>query len=130
VIDAEQDDLNKALKLCEKALQQENKKKEIPEILIEPILSLPCFEVWLLLHFRFSDQPFVNFASLLPELHLNIPNYQKNDPGIFLKVGGGEGLQRALTNTVRLRNALKQKGAGNPSTEMDKIVEAMIAIQT
>jgi len=130
LIDAEQADLTKALKQCEKPLQHENKKKEIPEIRIEPILSSPCFEVWLLLHFRFSDQPLHNFASLLPELEVNLPNYQKNDPAIFLKVGGGEGLKRALVNTARLRNALCETGAINPSTDMDKLVEAMVAIQT
>ncbi len=129
LIDAEQADLTKALKQCEKPLQHENKKKEIPEIRIEPILSAPCFEVWLLLHFRFSDQPFHNFASLLPELEINLPNYQKNDPTIFLKVGGSAGLNHALVNTARLRNALNQTGASNPSTDMDKLVEAMVDIQ-
>ena len=45
LIDAEQDDLNKALKLCNTPLQRSNKKKDLSEIRIEPIISTPCFEV-------------------------------------------------------------------------------------
>ena len=43
--------------------------------------------------------------------------------------GGCEGLKRALVNTARLRNALSETGANNPSTDMDKLVEAMVDIQ-
>jgi hypothetical protein len=129
VIDAEQADLPRALQQCVTPLQRENKKKVLPEVRIEPILSAPCFEVWLLLHFRFCDQPFNHFADVLPELEASLPDYQKNDPAIFLKVGGGEGLERALVNTVLLRNALTQTGAISPATDMDKLIEALRAIQ-
>ena len=88
LIDAEQADLAKALLHCNTPLQRESKKKELPEIRIEPILSSPCFEVWLLLHFRYCDRPFVHFADVLPELEACLPEYQKNNPAIFMNVGG------------------------------------------
>lgn len=58
LMDAEQDDLEQAIRSCREPLQIGNQKKAIPEICIEPIISSPCFEVWLLLHFRFSINPF------------------------------------------------------------------------
>jgi hypothetical protein len=125
LIDTEQADLSQALKLCKTPLQRENKKKGLPLIHIEPILSAPCFEVWLLLHFRYCDQPFARFADVLPELQASLPDYQKSEPAIFLKVGGGEGLERALLNTAQLRNSLEQTNSTSPATDMDKLVEAL-----
>lgn len=129
LIDTEQADLAQALKLCKTPLQRENKKKGLPLIHIEPILSAPCFEVWLLLHFRYCDQPFTRFADVLPELQVNLPDYQKSEPAIFLKVGGGEGLARALLNTAKLRNFLKQTASATPATDMDRLVEALTTMK-
>lgn len=55
LMDAEQDDLPHALKLCKTPLQRESQKKGLARICIEPVVSNPCFEFWLLLHFRYSD---------------------------------------------------------------------------
>lgn len=128
LIDAEQKDLPQALKLCHTPVQRANKKKGLPEIRIEPIVSTPCFEVWLLLHFRYCDQPFASFADVLPELQVSLPDYSKADPRIFLKVGGGEGLELALLHVAKLRAALAQTGSNSPATDMDKLVEALRAI--
>lgn len=128
VIDAEQDDLAQALKLCDTPLQRANQKKELMEIKIEPIISTPCFETWLLLHFRYCDQPFTSYADILPELLVNLPGYFKADPRIFQKVGGGEGMERALSNTAKLREALTHMGSNSPATDMDRLVEALQAI--
>lgn len=49
VIDGEQQDIEVALKECKKPL-------EGTEVKIKPILSKPCFEFWLLLHFQYSDK--------------------------------------------------------------------------
>ena len=128
VIDAEQIDLARAIKLCKSPLQRANRKKELPEIRIEPIITSPCFELWLLLHFRFTDQPFGSFEDVRPQLQLELPGYSKNDPHIFAKVGGGEGLQRALLHAEKLRSTLKATGAKSPDTNLDILVEAMLAI--
>ncbi|MFN4005169.1 MAG: RloB family protein [Hylemonella sp.] len=125
VVDAEQGDLDRALELCRTPLQRRNRRKGLPEIRIEPIVSIPCFEFWLLLHFRYCDQPFANFAGLLPKLRASLPNYSKGDARIFDKVGGGEGLLRALDNAAKLRQALAATGAKRPATDMDKLVEAL-----
>lgn len=128
VIDGEQNDLAQALSLCKTPLQRANRKKGLPEICIEPIVSTPCFEVWLLLHLRYCDQPFECFADVLPELRVGLPDYSKADPHIFYKVGGGEGLQRATLHAQRLRQMIAATGASSPATDMDKLVVALHAI--
>lgn len=128
MIDNEQEDLDQALKLCEKPLQRANKKNGLPLIRIEPILSTPCFEVWLLLHFRYCDKHFARYADVLPELQASLPGYQKSESKIFEKVGDGDGLGRALLNAVQLRIALAQTNSTSPATDMDKLVEALRAL--
>jgi hypothetical protein len=128
LIDAEQADLDQALKICETPLQRGNQKKAIPEIRIEPIINTPCFEVWLLLHFRYCDQPFRVFTDVLPELRVHLPEYSKADRDIFSRVGGGEGLQRALLHIPRLRTASENTGARSPASDMDVLVEALRTI--
>ena len=128
LVDAEQADLSRALRLCATPLQHANKRKEQPEIRIEPIVSTPCFEVWLLQHFRYSDQPFACFDDVLRELRADLPDYVKADRRIFLKVGGGEGLRRALLNTAALRVAQVKTGSMAPATDIDKLVEALYSI--
>lgn len=130
VIDGEQADLPRALNHCKTPLQRENSKRGQSEICIEPIISLPCFEVWLLLHFRFSDQPFICYADLLPTLRAYLPDYAKKDPYIFFKAGAGEGLHRAMINAHRLRASKLQTGGKTPATDMDILVKSLRAISS
>ncbi len=128
VIDGEQNDLAQAVSLCKTPLQRANRKKGLPEICIQPIVNKPCFEVWLLLHFRYCDQPFGRFADVLPALQFDLPGYRKADPHIFYKVGRGEGLQRAELHAQRLRQVISATGANSPATDMDKLVDALRSI--
>ena len=65
---------------------------------------------------------------MLPELQASLPDYRKTDPRIVPKVGGGEGLERALLHAARLRTAMVQTGSTSPATDMDKLVYALRAI--
>jgi hypothetical protein len=98
-----------SLEAMQEAAATREQEKGLPLIHIEPILSTPCFEVWLLLHFRLLATN-LSHALLMccPSCKPAFPDYQKSDPAIFLKVGGGEGLGRALMNTTQLRSALAQ----------------------
>jgi hypothetical protein len=44
---------------------------------IELVLSVPCFEVWLLLHFAPSDAPFAECAAVCARLRDYLPDYVK-----------------------------------------------------
>jgi len=109
-------------------LQRGNQKKAIPEICIEPIISTPCFEVWLLLHFRYCDQPFRVFNDVYSQLRVHLPDYSKADRKIFLKVGAEEGLRKAMLHSSRLRAAAENSGAQSPATDMERLVVALLTI--
>ena len=128
LIDAEQDDLEQAIHFCRTPLQRGNQKKAIPEICIEPIISTPCFEVWLLLHFRYCDQPFRVFNDVHSQLRVHLPDYSKADRKIFLRVGAEEGLRKAMLHSSRLRTASENSGAQSPATDMDRLVVALRTI--
>lgn len=125
LIDAEQGDLAQALSLCDQPLQRSNRKKGLTEVCIEPILGNPCFEVWLLLHFRYCDQPFNNYAEVLAVLRAHLPEYSKADSRIFTRVGGGEGVRHALLYAPQLRAATARIGARRPGTDMDRLIAAL-----
>ena len=42
------------------------------------LLSNPCFEIWLLLHFKYSTKPYASNIELLNELQNSWPEYSKN----------------------------------------------------
>jgi len=128
VIDGEQADLSRALQLCKTPVQRVNPRLGQTEIKIEPIISFPCFEVWLLLHFRYCDQPFAAFSDVLPILKSYLTDYAKRDPHIFYKVGAGEGLERAISHARYLRASRQQTGGRSPATDMDVLVESLRGI--
>lgn len=130
VIDGEQADLSRALHLCKIPVQRASRRLGRSEIKIETIISFPCFEVWLLLHFRYCDQPFLSFADVLPTLRAHLADYAKRDPYIFYKVGAGRGLERAITHAERLRASKQQTGGITPATDMDILVKSLRLISS
>lgn len=61
------------------------KEKQIREAIalansnnVEVVLSNPCFEIWLLLHFRYSTKSYNNNEAVLNELIKLWPKYDKN----------------------------------------------------
>lgn len=63
---------------------QETKNKidqiKDPKDVYRHAFSEPCFEFWLLLHFRKTDKPFTNFKELSKHKHFkkSFPNYDKS----------------------------------------------------
>lgn len=97
---------------------------------IEAITSVPCFEIWLLLHFIYTTKSFGSTgasgsicASVIKELKKKgrIPHYEKGSKNIFPALL--EKLPDALINAVRLEKHGKDVGSENPSTNMHKLVE-------
>jgi len=46
---------------------------------IAAIASVPCFEIWVLLHFEKSDAPFNRCADVITRVKVNMPHYEKAD---------------------------------------------------
>jgi hypothetical protein len=86
------------------------------------ITSTPCFEIWLLLHFGYSDQPFHPAGK--KSVGDQVVSALKTKPG-FAKYGKGkkgaygqmkDKLDDALTHAARLRRRGLATGSINPAT--------------
>ncbi|MGB0386257.1 MAG: RloB family protein [Ardenticatenaceae bacterium] len=86
-------------------------------------ISAPCFEFWYLLHFKYTTQPFQNASEVIKLLKKIIPDYEKNT-SVFEQLSGYT--DKAITTAKKLRKNQSQEGKySNPSTEVDKLVEAL-----
>jgi hypothetical protein len=89
--------------------------------------SIPCFEVWPLLHFKLSTAEIVGGGGKTPgeralaEVQKVMPDYSKNDRGIFAKLA--DKLEVAIGNACRLSEQNDKCGADNPSTSVHHLVE-------
>lgn len=58
----------------------DRKKKPLP---VEEAISIPCFEVWVLLHFERTDRPFNRCADVIGRIRdQHMPGYEKADAAI------------------------------------------------
>lgn len=98
------------------------------------ITSTPCFEVWLLLHFGYSDQPF--HAAGKKSVGDQVVSALKSKPG-FANYGKGQKgaynllkdkLDDALTHAAQLRRHVAATSSINPATDVDELVKAIQAL--
>ena len=100
------------------------------------ITSTPCFEVWLLLHFGYSDRPFHAAGNksigdqVVGELKTKpgFEQYGKGQTGVYAQLKPA--LDQALSHAQRLRANQRQADSINPSTELDILVKAIQALAT
>ena len=91
----------------------------------EFIVSNPCFEVWFLLHFRYSTHAYVSSYDAIKDLRNYIPNYKKNTKVDMLLV---EYLNTAMKNAKKLKKhfaGMKMEWpseACNPFTDVPAII--------
>ena len=98
------------------------------------ITSTPCFEVWLLLHFRYSDSPF--HAMGKKSVGDQVVTALKGMPGFSMYGKGQKGvygqlkdkLTNALTHAERLRKHGSATRSVNPVTDADQLVRAIHAL--
>ncbi|MEQ8996622.1 MAG: RloB family protein [Coleofasciculus sp. B1-GNL1-01] len=143
------DIVKNAIKLCE-ANQKDNQKKGKPKYdevfclfdgdrpeyqeainnahgysryTIKPILPVPCFEFWFLLHYRYTSSPFENCKQLIEQLNrelkqVGLEDYDKSNSGYYnlLKLK----LDQAIANAQKLEKQLSE--SNNPSTTIHHLV--------
>ena len=91
------------------------------------ITSVPCFEYWLLLHFKYTTAPFVAAGNksagdrVIEELRKYIPEYQKGDKSVFAQLIGQ--MSQARVFAERSLNTARINNTDNPSTLVHKLVE-------
>jgi hypothetical protein len=89
--------------------------------------SWPCFEIWLLLHFRYSSAAIVKAGRksagdrAVDELKRHLPNYRKGHEGIYQELLPN--LDQAITHAARLRRDNERTGNNNPSTRVHELVQ-------
>lgn len=91
------------------------------------ITSVPCFEYWLLLHFKYSTKTYENDGSstaannVIKDLKRFIPNYSKTNRDIFAKLH--EKQDTAIEHASKANDVAKEQNTDNPSTNMHELVK-------
>jgi len=101
-------------------------------------LSIPCFEIWLLLHFIPTSKQFCvagdgsNCEEVIKELAKFIPGYQKGKKDIFAVTKDKifDAIERAKHLAETQRTSGRSLGDCNPLTEVHELVEYLICMKT
>jgi hypothetical protein len=91
------------------------------------IRSIPCFEVWFLLHFCFSTKPFEKCSDVIEKLKQHMPSYSKSKEAYSFLARHQEYAVQQAQNLVQyhLQNDPDNKFP-NPLTDMHLLVTHLI----
>ena len=111
----------------QKAVDQVNGFKN-KDTKLHLIVSTPCFEYWILLHFIYTTKAFGASGDspcdelISTELKQYIPDYEKGNASIMIDLVNNQ-LSTALVNAKKAFDAAERTGTDNPKTEMHILVE-------
>jgi hypothetical protein len=97
------------------------------------IASWPCFELWMLLHFRYSSAAIVRAGGKSPgemavrELQEHLPGYQKGRESIYDDLLAHQAA--GLRNAARLQRENARTGVHNPSTRVHELVNYLLTLR-
>jgi hypothetical protein len=109
------------------ALEKIRSTPRLKKATLHAITSIPCFEIWLLLHYVYTTRSFsaagdVSNCDLVEtELKKYITGYHKGSHNIFDEVK--DKTDRAITNAKQLEAFHQTSGTDNPSTKVHELVE-------
>lgn len=95
-----------------------------PSVRVCLALSMPCFEYWLLLHFEYTTRAFLGTPGrsacrrVISELKRHLPDYEKNDPRLFVH------LQERLPAAVA--RAKRGRAEGSSFTDVGELVGRLL----
>ena len=95
---------------------------------MNPIVSVPCVELWFLLHYEYSTAV-INSNDVIERLKKYYPKYEKNC-NIYSEIK--DRVDIAIKNSKKLERYQKQNNKklqsvdANPYTEMYKLVEELM----
>lgn len=108
----------------------ENRKNAYDEALengIDVIFSAICFEIWFLLHFKYTTRSFPKASNLIQELKRHYPDYEKAKRNDFENLK--DDLKTAISNAEKMRNnnpsALMHTTDRNPWVNVDLLVKRL-----
>ncbi len=91
-------------------------------VTVELIVTTPCFEYWLLLHFECTTRG-LRSVEAVRALEAHLTDYEKGDREIFAKVSGG--LAMAEANAAKGIRDIAATGAVSPRTDMPLLVAVL-----
>lgn len=109
------------------ALHRINAKRLKGGAALHAINSVPCFEVWLLLHFVYTTKTFEaplrdsNADLVIKDLKEHLPGYEKGSKDVFANVA--DRTETAKEHANRLERFHQTSGTDNPSTKVHILVE-------
>jgi hypothetical protein len=101
--------------------------------IFKAVVTEPCFEFWLLLHYGFTSAAFTRMGSNSPcdqvirALRSHDPDYAKGGADIYSKVAART--NDAITHARRLAAENAQTGSRNPATDVHELVEHLINLR-
>jgi RloB-like protein len=97
------------------------------------VTSCPCFEIWILLHFKYSSAPFsaVGGASacdaVIADLRNYFPAYAKGSGDVFDHLEPK--LHDAIRNATLLQNFNTNSDSSNPATKIHELVSYLTQLK-
>ncbi len=104
-----------------------------PEGVYHAISSVPCFEYWVLLHYRYSARAYQAPAGqspcemLLKELRKSLSGYQKGKKGLYRLLE--DKTYAAIENAKKSLSAAEDADTDNPTTRMHLLVEYLFNLK-
>jgi hypothetical protein len=104
-------------------LLKNDEGKRVP---FKAVPSVPCFELWILLHFE-DVHHFNHRDEVIAKVRHHIPGYAKGLSGVFELTEG----QRAMAaeRAARLRGRFTARSGEEPFTSFDELVAALLALK-
>lgn len=93
---------------------------------IKFIVSNPCFEIWFLLHFKYTTHTYMSGYEAIRDLRNYIPNYVKNLPVTEIIT---DKLDNAMANAGKLKDYFEEMGADWPSNKCNPYTDAPVIIE-
>lgn len=89
------------------------------------VTSVPCFEIWFLLHFRYSAKGYAACqgsicAQVIKDLKQHIPGYEKGNGGVYKQIQ--DKTDAAIINAKKLSRHNMYAATDNPSTKVHELV--------
>lgn len=119
------------------ALSSIQDKKQPKDVFIA-INSVPCFELWLLLHLTERAKPYNDIAgfysagdAVKEDLKKYWPKYEKGSSGIFQEALAidGDDMGTAIKRASSLLAASQTCGDPNPSTQMHALIQFLLGMR-
>ncbi|MEK6244245.1 MAG: RloB family protein [Pseudomonadota bacterium] len=100
---------------------------------VTAITSVPCFEIWILLHYAYSSAPVAASGArsacenVVAAIRRHLPEYEKAFGDLFEKLAPM--LDTAITHADRLAMHNRDTGSDNPATKVHDLVKYLRSLK-